>query len=191
MKGILRQTLRFALLGGMATGAAWAQSPPPTPDPAKTRPASEQTQAGQQKPIEQKDTVNPKNSKEDVEAIGNRSVGKGINLYSLEHEIALGKGLAQEVERSSKLIDDPVATEYTRAGTSPFRSPISSSIAMPSVNPTSWACNTCTKRGTTPTPTCPSSSAFRPTRSAAPAPSPRFSRRTRRRRSASRTHRKK
>ena len=112
MKDILRQTLRFALLGGLATGAAWAQSPPPTPDPAKTRPASEQTQAGQQKPIEQKDTVNPKNSKEDVEAIGNRSVGKGINLYSLEHEIALGKGLAQEVERSSKLIDDPVVTEY-------------------------------------------------------------------------------
>src|SRR6266851_2891820 len=112
MKDILRQTLRFALLGGLAAGTAWAQSPPPTPDPAKTQPASEQTQAGQQKPIEQKDTVNPKNSKEDVEAIGNRSVGKGINLYSLEHEIALGKGLAQEVERSSKLIDDPVVTEY-------------------------------------------------------------------------------
>jgi len=33
-------------------------------------------------------------------------------LYSLEREIALGKGLAQEVERSSKLIDDPVVTEY-------------------------------------------------------------------------------
>ena len=90
MKDILRQTLRFALLGGLAAGTAWAQSPPPTPDPAKTQPASEQTQAGQQKPVEQKDTVNPKNSKEDVEAIGNRSVGKGINLYSLEHEIALG-----------------------------------------------------------------------------------------------------
>ncbi len=33
-------------------------------------------------------------------------------MYSLEREIALGKGLAQEVERSSKLIDDPVVTEY-------------------------------------------------------------------------------
>jgi predicted Zn-dependent protease len=47
-----------------------------------------------------------------VEAIGNRDVGKGINFYSIEHEIALGKGLAQEVERSSKLIDDPVIVEY-------------------------------------------------------------------------------
>jgi len=56
--------------------------------------------------------VHPKNSKEDVDAIGNRNVGKGVNFYSLEHEIALGKSLAQEVERSSKLIDDPVVTEY-------------------------------------------------------------------------------
>jgi predicted Zn-dependent protease len=39
-------------------------------------------------------------------------VGKGPNFYSLEKEIALGKQLAQEVERSSKLIDDPVVTEY-------------------------------------------------------------------------------
>ncbi len=47
-----------------------------------------------------------------MDAIGNRNVGKGVNFYSLEHEIALGKSLAQEVERSSKMIDDPVVTEY-------------------------------------------------------------------------------
>src|ERR1700757_3844671 len=57
-------------------------------------------------------TVHPKNSKDNVEAIGNRKVGKGPNFYSLEKEIELGKQLAQEVERSSKLIDDPVVTEY-------------------------------------------------------------------------------
>src|SRR5579864_7940670 len=112
MKETLGKALRLGLLVTLAGGTVLAQSPPPTPDPAKTQPPSEQTQAGQEKPVDQKDTVNPKNSKEDVEAIGNRSVGKGINLYSLEHEIALGKGLAQEVERSSKLIDDPVVTEY-------------------------------------------------------------------------------
>jgi beta-barrel assembly-enhancing protease len=56
--------------------------------------------------------VHPKNAKEDVDAIGNRNLGKGVNFYSLEHEIALGKQLAQQVERSSKLIDDPVVTEY-------------------------------------------------------------------------------
>jgi beta-barrel assembly-enhancing protease len=112
MKEILGKALRLGLLATLAGGTVMAQSPPPTPDPAKSQPQSEQKQASQDKPVEQKDTVNPKNSKEDVEAIGNRSVGKGINLYSLEREIALGKGLAQEVERSSKLIDDPVVTEY-------------------------------------------------------------------------------
>ena len=44
--------------------------------------------------------------------IGNRDVGKGVNFYSLEKEIALGKQLAQEVERQSKIIDDPVIAEY-------------------------------------------------------------------------------
>src|SRR5271156_6482541 len=51
-------------------------------------------------------------SEADVNAIGNRKVGHGPDFYSMEHEIALGKQLAQEVERSSKLIDDPVVTEY-------------------------------------------------------------------------------
>src|SRR5450755_4670061 len=103
---------RLTILGTLAATAALAQSPPPTADPAKTQPPSENTQPAQQAPVQQKDTVTPKNSKEDVDAIGNRNVGKGVNFYSLEKEIALGKGLAQEVERSSKLIDDPVITEY-------------------------------------------------------------------------------
>jgi len=51
-------------------------------------------------------------SEKDVNSVGNRGVGKGVNLYSLEREIALGKGAAQEVERSAKMITDPVVTEY-------------------------------------------------------------------------------
>ena len=112
MQEILRQASRLTVLGLLAASTALAQSPPPTQDPAKATPPSEQTQKAQQKPVEQQDNVSPKNSKEDVDAIGNRGVGKGINFYSLEKEIALGKGLAQEVERSSKLIDDPIVTEY-------------------------------------------------------------------------------
>jgi len=50
--------------------------------------------------------------KKDPDAIGNRDVGSGINFYSLEKEIALGKGLAQEVERQAKIIDDPIIAEY-------------------------------------------------------------------------------
>jgi predicted Zn-dependent protease len=48
----------------------------------------------------------------DINAIGHRNVGKGVNLYSREKEVALGKQLAQEVERSAKLIDDSLTAEY-------------------------------------------------------------------------------
>ncbi len=53
-----------------------------------------------------------KDKKKDPDAIGDRDVGKGVNFYSLDKEIALGKQLATEVERSSKVIDDPVIAEY-------------------------------------------------------------------------------
>src|SRR6202140_41086 len=118
MQEILRHTLKLALVSALVAGSAFAApqtQDPPSQDPAKTPPPPAQQQTQQQtgsQPVQQKDTVTPKNSKEDVEAIGNRNVGKGVNFYSLEREIALGKSLAQEVERSSKLIDDPVVTEY-------------------------------------------------------------------------------
>jgi len=117
MQEILRLTLKMALVSALVAGSALAAPQSQdfsSQDPAKTPPPVQQ-QAQQQtgsQPVQQKDTVTPKNSKEDVEAIGNRSVGKGVNLYSLEREISLGKQLAQEVERSSKLIDDPIVTEY-------------------------------------------------------------------------------
>ncbi|HWC99154.1 MAG TPA: M48 family metallopeptidase [Candidatus Sulfopaludibacter sp.] len=53
-----------------------------------------------------------KNPKDDPEAIGDRKVGDGVNFYSLEKEIGLGKSLAQEVERQAKVIDDPIIAEY-------------------------------------------------------------------------------
>jgi predicted Zn-dependent protease len=53
-----------------------------------------------------------KDKKKDPDEIGNRDVGKGVNLYSLEKEIALGKQYAQEIERAARIIDDPVIAEY-------------------------------------------------------------------------------
>src|SRR6201998_2301258 len=52
------------------------------------------------------------NPEKDPDQIGNRNVGKGVNFYSLEKEIALGKQLASEVERQAKIINDPVIAEY-------------------------------------------------------------------------------
>src|SRR5258708_37876973 len=53
-----------------------------------------------------------KDPKKDPEEIGNRDVGKGVNFYSIEKEIAIGKSLAQDVERQAKLINDPIIAEY-------------------------------------------------------------------------------
>ncbi len=52
------------------------------------------------------------NPEDDPNQIGNRKVGKGVNFYSIEKEIALGKQLAQQVERQAKIITDPVIAEY-------------------------------------------------------------------------------
>ena len=86
----------------------------PTQQPTQANaPAKDEKPAASQQPIPQKENPDVKaGSKADVEAIGNRDVGNGVNFYSLEREIALGKSLAQEVERSAKLVDDPVVTEY-------------------------------------------------------------------------------
>lgn len=53
-----------------------------------------------------------KSKKKDPDAIGDRDVDGKLNWYSLEKEIALGKGLAQEIERQAKIVDDPIIAEY-------------------------------------------------------------------------------
>jgi predicted Zn-dependent protease len=51
----------------------------------------------------------------DIDAIGNRKVGcdRGLgNWYSLEKQIEMGRQYAQQVESGTKLVADPVITEY-------------------------------------------------------------------------------
>lgn len=50
--------------------------------------------------------------KTNPDEIGNRDVGKGVNFYSIEKEIGMGKQMAQEVERQSKIVEDPIIAEY-------------------------------------------------------------------------------
>jgi predicted Zn-dependent protease len=52
---------------------------------------------------------------DDLDAIGNRNVGcaKGMgNWYGLEGQIAMGKQVSMQVETQSKIINDPVVSEY-------------------------------------------------------------------------------
>jgi predicted Zn-dependent protease len=70
-----------------------------------------QTPTSNQKDQKEQEKNKKKNS--DVDNIGNRNINKGsINFTSLEKEIALGRQLAAEVERQTKLIDDPTINEY-------------------------------------------------------------------------------
>jgi predicted Zn-dependent protease len=50
--------------------------------------------------------------KDDVSKIGDRKIGNCLNFYSIEKEIALGKQLAEEVARQSKLNADPIVGEF-------------------------------------------------------------------------------
>lgn len=67
-------------------------------------------------PVEPSATKTPHDGGiDDVSAIGNRNVGcaKGMgNWYSLERQIAMGKQISQQVESQSKIINDPVVSEY-------------------------------------------------------------------------------
>jgi len=51
---------------------------------------------------------------EDVNAVGNRNIGgRGMgNWYSVEDEIKMGKSYADQVDKSSRFITDPVIDEY-------------------------------------------------------------------------------
>jgi predicted Zn-dependent protease len=51
----------------------------------------------------------PKKGPEDI---GKTDPGKGVNFYSIEKEIALGKQMAEEVEREGRLVYDERVTEY-------------------------------------------------------------------------------
>jgi predicted Zn-dependent protease len=50
--------------------------------------------------------------KKDPDEIGDRDVSKGVNFYSIEKEMAMGKQLALEVEKQSKMVDDAILSEY-------------------------------------------------------------------------------
>ncbi len=86
------------------------QTPPPADSqPAASQPSSSNTSATPSATSEKHDGgIN------DIDAIGNRKMGGGKlgNWYSLEKEIQMGKGYAQQVEASVKLVQDPVVTEY-------------------------------------------------------------------------------
>lgn len=85
MQKLLKQSMSWLLILCLAAVPAWPM-------------------AVDQKPLKEKN--NP-------HLIGQRDINKGqINFYSLEKEVALGRQMAQEVERAAQLVDDPLVLEY-------------------------------------------------------------------------------
>jgi len=77
----------------------------PSDQPASSTPDSSSTSTDT-------NSKKKKGSEKDPDDIGDRNVSGKVNFYSLEKEIALGKQLAQQVERGSKVVNDPIVSEY-------------------------------------------------------------------------------
>ena len=86
-----------------------------TQPPAQTKDAKTDSQGlASTPPVELPTDVKHSGGKDDVDAIGNRNVGKrGLgNWYSIEREISIGKQYSAQVESTVKLVQDPVVNEY-------------------------------------------------------------------------------
>ena len=80
-------------------------------DSSSTTPSLPDSETSVTKPIK----VYHDGSIRDIDAIGNRNVGCQRSLgnwFSLERQIAMGRSYSQQVESTSKVIKDPVITEY-------------------------------------------------------------------------------
>ena len=103
--------MAFLAAPGAPAAQSQSQQQPAATDQSQQTPSQDQPQTTSSDEEQAPKGVKP-GSEKDVNSIGNRGVGKGVNLYSLQREIALGKQAAMEVEKTAKMINDPVVTEY-------------------------------------------------------------------------------
>src|ERR1039458_10787292 len=50
--------------------------------------------------------------KYDVTKIGERTVGTGMNFFSVEREVEMGQEISEQMESEVRFVNDPVITEY-------------------------------------------------------------------------------
>ena len=108
----------FSATAFAGTQGSKDQSKPSTDTAPTTQPTAPpdapQADTSKSDPKDTKEAKSGGGGKKDVEAIGNRDIGKrGMgNWYSLEKEIRMGKEYAQQIEQSAKLVQDPIVNEY-------------------------------------------------------------------------------
>ncbi len=54
----------------------------------------------------------PLEAKKDPEQIGTRDVSKGVNFYSIDKEMAMGRELSRQMEKHSVLVTDKIVNQY-------------------------------------------------------------------------------
>jgi len=96
------------LFGGLCAGAAEIPSLS-VPDAAERSPCPS-SPAPSAAPTSAEKTQ--KSGKYDVDRIGDRSIGNGVNLYSLEKEHTLGQALAAAIDLQTTFVADPDINDY-------------------------------------------------------------------------------
>lgn len=126
----MRRLLAIFLMAGVAVWAADTTIPKQVPNQAPNQTKDQSSDSTDAKAADSKDQAPAKAkaatakdaakdkgtkkvaAKKDPDEIGNRDVGKGVNFFSIEKEIAMGKGYAQQLEHEVKIVDDPMISEY-------------------------------------------------------------------------------
>lgn len=113
----LALSLWFTALSASAAGIP--QEKGKTAPPATTQTASTQspstTAPAAPNPAASRNAGKPLGTNEDPNMIGKRKIGGGFFAWlggSPSKEVAIGRQLSVEVEKQSKMIDDPIITEY-------------------------------------------------------------------------------
>jgi len=82
-------------------------------DARSSCPASTASESSEAAPSAVQPEAKPADSeKYDVNRIGQRNTGKGVNLYSLEKERALGQAMAETIDRQTKFVTEPSIIAY-------------------------------------------------------------------------------
>jgi predicted Zn-dependent protease len=104
----------------LSAGSAWAQDaqqnpvqPEGNPDQAQPQVAvnQDQAQSAEDQGKARKPEIKHDGGKNDVDAIGDRKVG-GLDWYSIETDIKIGRTYAARIEPSMRMVQDPVVNEY-------------------------------------------------------------------------------
>ncbi len=114
----MRSALRFLSISALAfllTPLGVSQSQSSSKGASAQGSNSQDSSSGQYAPDKPDKNAPSPDALKNLDAIGNRNVGcnKGLgNWYSLDKQVAMGREYSQYVEKSAKLVSDPVVTEY-------------------------------------------------------------------------------